>query len=181
MITQKHEDDMQQGEQRVSPVEEKQTTASSEGRSKQAPPSLPRWIAVLFAIFGIVLPLVAGSMANWPWGAEELDNGTVLYTVLLAMGVSVVVGVVLLYYAFRARWTCWLAPLAWLVGEFVYGVIDHYALHWEQMGARSWGAFLEFPKRGHPAQVDTSPHLYGDWNSDHDTYRCAGERRAARR
>ena len=134
MITQKHDDDMQQGEQRVSSVVEKQTTASSEGRSKQAPPSLPRWIAVLFSIFGIVLPLVAGSMANWPWGAEELDNGTVLYTFLLAMGVSVVVGVVLLYYAFRARWACWLAPLAWLVGEFVYGVIDHYALHWQQMG-----------------------------------------------
>jgi hypothetical protein len=134
MITQKHKDDMQQGEQRVTPFEEKQTTISSEGRSKQAPPSLPRWIAVLFAIFGIMLPLIAGSMVNWPWEGEALDNGTVFYTVVLAMVVSVAVGVVLLYFAFRARWTCLLAPLAWLVGEFVYGVIDHYELHWTQWG-----------------------------------------------
>ena len=143
MIIQKHEDEMQQRDQRSSPVEEKQTTTSSEGRSKQAPPSLPRWIAVLFAIFGIVLPLVAGSMMNWPWGIEELDNGTSLYTNILAMGVSVTVGVVLLYYAFRARWTCLLAPFAWLVGEFVYGVINHYELHWTQwgpgVGEHFWG------------------------------------------
>ena len=94
--------------------------------------------------------------------------------VVLAMGVSVTVGVVLLYFAFRARWTCWLAPLAWLVGEVVYGVINHYALHWTQWTG-SW-AYLEFPNLAHPAHGDTSPHLYGDWNSDHDTYRCAGER-----
>jgi hypothetical protein len=148
MITQKHDDDMQQGEQSVSSVVEKQTTTWSEGQSKQAPPSLPRWIAVLFSIFGIGLPLVAGSMVNWPWGGEVLDNGTVLYTVLLAMGVSVTIGVVLLYYAFRARWACWLAPLAWFVGEFVYGVIDHYALHWTQwgpgVGEHFWGFEVGF-------------------------------------
>jgi hypothetical protein len=143
MITQKHEDDMQQGEQRVTPFEEKQTTTASEGRFQQVPPPLRRWIAVLFSIFGIVLPLVAGSMVNWPWGVEELDNGTVFYTVVLAMVVSVAVGVVLLYFAFRARWTCLLAPFAWLVGEFVYGVIDHYELHWTQwgpgVGVHFWG------------------------------------------
>ena len=144
MIIQKHEDEMQQGDQRSSSVEEKQTTTSSEGRSKQAPPSLPRWIAVFFAIFGIVLPLVAGSMVNWPWGIEELDNGTVFNMVVLAMGVSVAVGVVLLYYAFRARWTCLLAPFAWLVGEFVYGVINHYELHWTQWGPGVGEHFWDF-------------------------------------
>jgi hypothetical protein len=144
MITQKHEDEMQQRDQHSSPAEEKQTTTSSEGRSKQAPPSLPRWIVALFSIFGIVLPLVAGSMVNWPWGVEELDNGTVFNMVVPAMGVSVTVGVVILYFAFRARWTCWLAPLAWLVGEFVYGVIDHYALHWTQWGPGAGPYFWGF-------------------------------------
>ena len=116
MITQQPEQEIQQKAQAPSPVKQH------------------RWLVVLFSILGVALPLVAGSMVNWPWGVEELDNGTVLNMVVLAMGVSVAVGVVLLYYAFRARWTCLLAPLAWLVGEFVYGVIDHYALHWTQWG-----------------------------------------------
>lgn len=144
MITQKHEDEMQQRDQRSSPVEEKQTTTSSEGRAKPAPPLLPPWIAALFCIFGIVLPLVAGSMVNWPWGAEQLDNGTVLYIVLMTMAVSVTVGVVLLYFGSRARWTCLLAPLAWLVGEFEYGWTDHYALHWTKWGPGAGPYFWPF-------------------------------------
>ena len=140
MITQNHDDDMQQGEQSVSSVVEKQTPTSSEGQSKQAPPSLPRWRAVLFSIFGIVIPLVGGStviwlppilLQIWPQLVPGEERVLPFLAILgMVMGVSVVVGVILLYFAFRARWTCLLAPVAWLAGEFLSDAISRFAQWW---------------------------------------------------
>jgi predicted anti-sigma-YlaC factor YlaD len=123
MITQKHEE-MQQGEHISSPVEEKHTTTSREERSLQALPSLRRWVAVLLSILGIAMPLVAGSMVSWPWGVGDVfDSEWVFNTVVLSMAVFVAIGAFLLSWVYRAWWVALLAPLAWVVGEFLGAVV----------------------------------------------------------
>ncbi len=104
MITQQHENELQQRAQAPSPVKEH------------------RWRVALFSILGVALPLVAGSMVKWPWGG--VPEETAFFTVILAIIVSVAVGAFLLCFAFRAWWAAVFAGVAWFVGEFLACVVS---------------------------------------------------------
>jgi predicted anti-sigma-YlaC factor YlaD len=103
MITQQHENEIQQKAQAPSPVKEQ------------------RWRVALFSILGVALPLVAGSMVKWPWGGVPEESA--FFTVILAIFVSVAVGAFLLCFAFRAWWVSVFAGVAWIVGEFLASVV----------------------------------------------------------
>jgi hypothetical protein len=102
MITQEHENEIQQRAQAPYPVKQH------------------RWRVALFSNLGVALPLVAGSMFWWPWGVPDfMDSQGVFITVVLAGVVSVTVGAFLLCFAFRAMWVAVFAGVAWIVGEFL--------------------------------------------------------------
>jgi hypothetical protein len=106
MITQQHENEIQQRAQAPSPVKEQ------------------RWRVAVFSILGVALPLVAGSMVSWPWGVGDIfDAEWVLTTVVLATIVSAFVGAFLLCFAFRVPWVAVFAAAAWIVGEFLAAVV----------------------------------------------------------
>jgi hypothetical protein len=106
MITQQHENEIQQKAQAPSPVKQH------------------RWRVALFSILGVALPLVAGSMVSWPWGVGDIfDAEWVLNTVVLATIVSAFVGAFLLCFAFRVPWVAVFAAAAWIVGEFLAAVV----------------------------------------------------------
>ena len=120
MITQKHEEEIQQSAQPASPVEEKQTATSIEKKSKPIPASPQRWIQVLLPILGVALPLVAGSMISWPWGVGDIfDAEWVLWTVVVATCLLVFIGATLL----RSQWALLIVPVAWIGGEFLGDVV----------------------------------------------------------
>ena len=116
MISQKHEDELQQGEQLSSPVEEKQTAAPSEGRSKQAPTSLRRWMSVLLFILGILLAFAGGLLTGTPWGNTEFNNTTTyMFIEFGGMFLSLFVGAALL----RSWWALLIVPVAFAAGNLL--------------------------------------------------------------
>jgi predicted anti-sigma-YlaC factor YlaD len=136
MISQKHEDNMQQGGLRAPPVEEKQATTVSEGRSRHTPASPPRWIVVLLSIIGIALPLVAGSMASWPWGLGGIPLNEWILAIVVPVVVPVTIGACLLCFAFRTWWVAVFAGVAWIVGEFLAAVVRPLAVGgWPELQA----------------------------------------------
>jgi hypothetical protein len=120
MITHENEEEIQPRAQPASPVEEKQTATPIEKKSKPMPASPQRWIQVLLLIFGVALPVVAGSMVWWPWGVPDIfDAGWVLWTVVLGTCLLVFVGAALL----RSPWALLIVPVAWIGGEFLGAVV----------------------------------------------------------
>jgi peptidoglycan/LPS O-acetylase OafA/YrhL len=110
MISQKNEDEMQEGEQISSSVEEKHTTTSSEERSKQAPTSLRRWISVLLCILGVVLPFASVFIMTTPLESRETMNldSNVFTLMVLGMFLMVFIGAALL----RSWWSLLIVPVA---------------------------------------------------------------------
>jgi tetrahydromethanopterin S-methyltransferase subunit C len=99
MITQQHENEIQQKVQTTSLVMEQ------------------RWIVALFSFFGVLLPLFAGLMVSWPWQMMVLSSLILFAGVSLV--VSVAVGAFLHCFAFRVWWAGVFAGVAWIVGEFL--------------------------------------------------------------
>jgi hypothetical protein len=102
MITQQHENEIQQRAQAPSPAKQHR------GR------------VALFSILGVALPLVAGSMVWWPWGVPDIfDAGWVLSTVVVATALLALVGAFWL----RSAWALLLVPVAWIAGEILGAVV----------------------------------------------------------
>ncbi len=100
MITQQHENEIQQKAQAPVPVKEH------------------RWIVVLFSILGVAVPLVVGFWLEGPlprldiFPANDWTLPALVYVVL-----PVAVGAFLLCFAFRTWWVAVFAGLGWYVGE----------------------------------------------------------------
>ncbi len=120
MISQKHQDDISQGEQLASPVEEKQTMTASEERSYQTPLLTRRWMSVLLFILGILLPFAGGILNGTPWGNTEFNNTlTFMYIGFGVTFLSLVVGAALL----RSWWALLIVPVAFAAGIILGGYI----------------------------------------------------------
>ena len=118
MISQKHQDDISQGEQLASPVEEKQTMTASEERSYQTPLLTRRWMSVLLFILGILLPFAGGILNGTPWGNTEFNNTlTFMYIGFGVTFLSLVVGAALL----RSWWALLIVPVAFAAGIILGG------------------------------------------------------------
>ena len=100
MITQQHENDIQQKAQAPSPVKQH------------------RWKVALYSILGVALPLVSG-LIILPLGGGY----NVLLFILGSMVVSVAVGAYLLCFAFRTWWVAVFAGVAWYIGRILAYVI----------------------------------------------------------
>ncbi len=106
MITQQHENEIQQKAQAPSPV-------------KEHP-----WRVALFSILGVALPLVAGVIQSLPLvSADIVTTDLILALVVVLVVVPVAVGAFLLCFAFRAWWVAVFAGVAWIVGEFLTAVV----------------------------------------------------------
>ena len=103
MITQQHENEIQQKAQEPSPVKQH------------------RWRVALFSILGVLLPLVAGLIIRWPLWIDSLVEG--LLVISFSAFVSVAVGALLLNFAFRVWWVAVFAGGAWIVGELMGAAI----------------------------------------------------------
>lgn len=102
MITQKQDNDLQQGNQAPSPTKEH------------------RWRDRLLSTLGVVMSLVAGSMVSWPWGVGDIfDAEWILNTVVVATGLLALVGAFLL----RSKWALLIVPAAWIGGELLGAVV----------------------------------------------------------
>ena len=105
MITQQHDNEIQQKAQASSPVK------------------LHRWVVVLLSILGVAVPLVAGWETAWPWVA--LDYATTNWFLVIAgvVAVPVAVGAFLLCFEFRAWWVAVFAGVAWYIGRILASVV----------------------------------------------------------
>jgi hypothetical protein len=99
MITQQHDNEIQQKVQASSPVK------------------LHRWVVVLLSILGVVLPLVVGLMVWVPW--PMMDLTILIFFWGFSSLVSVAVGAFLLCFTFRTWWVAMFAGIAWVVGELL--------------------------------------------------------------
>ncbi len=105
MITQQHENEIQQKAQAPAPVKEH------------------RWIVVLFSILGVALPLVAGWESQWPLIVLPFPTNDWTFPIVFLVVVPVAVGAFLLCFAFRAWWVALFAGVAWYVGEVLGAVV----------------------------------------------------------
>jgi hypothetical protein len=120
MISHIHDDRTPGEEQAPSPVEDKQTATTPEGRSGPTSALPRRWIDVPMSLLGVTLPMVAGALVSWSWmGGELFDAAWVFCTVVLGVVLSMVIGACLL----RSKWALVLAPVAWAVGEILGAVL----------------------------------------------------------
>jgi uncharacterized membrane protein len=136
---QKPEGEMKQGENKSSPVEEKQTTTMSEGRSKQAPPSLRRWIAVLLCLLGVALPFAGVFMITTLLESRGIYNNSDSneFTLRgLGMLLTVFIGAAFISAAaFRSWWALLIVPVA-CVAALILG----FVLYWPIGADHFWDA-----------------------------------------
>ncbi len=104
MITQQHENEIQQKAQAPSPVKQH------------------RWKVALYSILGVALPLVGGLIIGLPiLGGIPLTD--VISIILGSAFVSVAIGAFLLCFAFRTWWVAVFAGVAWYIGRILAYVL----------------------------------------------------------
>lgn len=102
------------------PPSDNQTAAPSYGRSGLATSLPQRWIRWLLSLSGILLPLGAGILVNWPWERGEIFAlAWVFASVVVGMVLSEIIGACLL----RSQWALVLTPVVWALGEFLGAVL----------------------------------------------------------
>ncbi len=105
MITQQHENEIQNKAQAPAPVKQH------------------RWIVVLLSILGVAVPLIAGWEMQWPWVALDYATTNWFLVIVGVVGVPVAVGAFLLCFVLRAWWAAVFAGIAWFVGGFLASVV----------------------------------------------------------
>ncbi len=142
MITQQHENEIQQKAQAPAPVKQH------------------RWLVMLLSILGVAVPLVAGWWLEGPWPKLDIfpTNDWFLPIVVMVV-VPVAVGAFLLCFALRTWWVVVFAGVAWIVGEVlgagVVTIVEGHAselLAWDPF----WSMYL-----GGIGSIAVAPILIG--------------------
>ncbi len=113
MITQQHNNEIQQKAQAPSPAK------------------LHRWVVVLLSILGVALPMVGGWWAEWPLVDLSLPidrtMGVFVAATVLVV-VPVTIGAFLLCFAFRKWWVAVFAGVAWYMSNILITAVHQYVL-----------------------------------------------------
>ncbi len=113
MITQPHENEIQQKAQAASPAK------------------LHRWVVVLLSILGVALPMVGGWWVEWPlvdiFPSDNPYMGIFVGGVVFVV-VPVTIGAFLLCFAFRKWWVAVFAGVAWYVSNILITAVHQIVL-----------------------------------------------------
>ncbi len=114
MITQQHENEIQQKAQAPSPAK------------------LHLWVVVLLSILGVTLPMVGGWWVEWPLvDIFSLPIDRTMGVLLGGVGLIVVpvtIGAFLLCFAFRKWWVAVFAGVAWYVSNILITAVHQIVL-----------------------------------------------------